>query len=69
MVKVIEDLADDLEGHKKVVEELIDMVFRLQARVAAMSEILIKEDITDAQELQILEMDNLNTIQYALEIG
>jgi hypothetical protein len=67
MVKAMEALAEDFEGQKKIIEELFEMVFRLQARVSAISEVLIKEDITDAQELQILEMDNLNTIQYALE--
>ena len=66
MVKEMEALAEDFEGQKLVIEELIELIFRLQARIASVSEVLIKEGITDAQELQILEMDNLNMTQYTL---
>lgn len=66
MASELETLEEEFEAQQIIMEQLLEMVFRLQARVSAISEILIKEDITDPAELEILERDNLNTIEYSI---
>lgn len=66
MVEMIQEILEEVEDVKSVTEEVLDMLIRQQAKINALVEILVKNQITDEQEIKILEEDNLNELQYSL---